>query len=208
MLLQWDMGKLNFLLLLMIVSITNSRCLAMDPSIMTGLQGLLTTENEQRVKLDKTLVETMEEMKSTPLNASQVNLLETSLLRSETKIADIKRALTENHMRIEFLNAFISSMDSSKDARIDAPRILGEMAHKEILESVETNNDQKTWVFEIYLSIAIKEVMEPNEKFTEFVKSYINYSSLNEPRNPGEFSKSRNYLGGTLNQKISNPTED
>ena len=119
-----------------------------------------------------------------------------SRMSNETKVNDAKDAVAENHARIEFLNSFVTALEAAGDARNDSGKILVDLAHKELLASIEYSGDSKTWLFEIYLSIAIRDIMEPSENFADFVKKFISYSSLREPRSPGDFLRDRKYLTG------------
>jgi hypothetical protein len=192
--------------------LTPSIALALDPQVMTGLQKLLSDANDERGKLDTTLVDSLKDMQATQVNDSKTYLLETTLLNHEAKIGVIREKLSENHMIIEFLNEFISAMEPAKDARAESPKILQEMAHKQILNGVESSQESMIWSYEIKLGIAIRDIMEPSEKFADFVKMYMAKYPLGKPVSLAELPKERKYINGSISGtstiKISNPTEE
>lgn len=198
-------------------ALPSARAYALDPQVMAGLQKLLTDANDERGKLDGTLVDALQEMQNTQVNDSKTYLLETTLLTQEAKIGVIRDKLTENHLVIEFLNEFISAMESAKDARKDAPKILLDMAHKQVLATTETGQDGNTvWSYETKLGIAIRDIMEPSEKFADFVKMFMSKYPLSRPVSLAELPKERKYINGQLNgtsptfpmAKPNNPSED
>jgi len=187
-------------------------CFAMPPPAMAGLQKLLTEANDERAKLDSTLVDALKDMQATQVNDSKTYLLETTLLAHEAKIGVIREKLIENHLVIEFLNSFISAMESANNPQVDAPKILLELAHKQILDSVETMQDSIVWSYEQKLAIAIRDIMEPSEKFADFIKMFMTKYPLSKPVSLGDLPKNRTYINGQITgstpTRLSNPTED
>jgi len=193
-----------------LIGLGPSKTYALDNQVLSGVQKILTDANENRVKLDKDLVQAISDMQNiTEVNSGKPYLIETSLLNHEAKINLMKERLAQNNLVIEFLNAFISAMYNAKDARLDAPNILGEMAHKELLNSVETGQESKLWHFEINLSIAIKNFMEPSEKFADFLKLFMGEpANLDRPGVLTDFFEKRKYINGKDKDSLSNPAED
>jgi hypothetical protein len=198
-----------YIVVFTLVGLGAERCYAVDNQVMAGIQKLLTDADDTRVKLDKDLAQAINDMEATEVPSGKTYLLETSLLNHEAKINLMKDRLAQNHMVIEFLNAFISALYTAKDARVDAPAILGEMAHKELLNSVETGQDSKLWHFEVNLGIAIKNFMEPSEKFADFLKLFMGEpANLDRPGGLTEFFEKRKYINGKDKDSLSNPVED
>lgn len=170
---------------------------ATDSSVMVQLNSLLKTEEEMHVKLDNELVDAMKEIQAVSVLGAE-HTVEAILSRHQSKVADIKNNLVENHLRIEFFNALINTLDHHPptDIRKDSPTIFLDLAHKEILASVESGNESPLWLFEVYLSTAIKDIMEPSENYADFIKRYLVFSSIRDPRPPQDYLKSRKYIGG------------
>ncbi len=56
------------------------------------------------------------------------------------------------------------------------------------------HSDSDYWRFLIYLSVAIRELPEQIENPFKFIESYMNFSSIYNPKLPGEFRAQRNYF--------------
>ncbi len=169
--------------------------LGADKNVLDQFQKLLRAEEAARGKLDEKLVGTLKEMQN--LSATKKNKnLEDELEAAETKVEDAKNDILENHLRLDFLNSFTGALEnsSSKDLKDGTVKILLDLAHKQIVSSSESGNETNLWVFEIYLSLAIKDIMEPNENLADFVKKYMIYASIRDPRTPTEFLKDRDYI--------------
>lgn len=165
------------------------------PSPIQDLQKILKAEEEVRTKLNSKLFTALKQAVDQPANAKNKSFDE----ELNTKISDVidnKNDIIENHLRIDFLNTFINKLDSTStgDIKKVAVEILINMAHKQLISDSETNSSSQMWLFAIYLAIAVRDIMEPNENFGEFVKKFIIFSSLREPRSPADFLKERDYI--------------
>ena len=193
-----------------LVAVTSATATASEKPVIVALQKILDDENQERGKLDTRLTDALRDLQSISATRNTGEVLDNSLLRAESKVTESKEALYENHLRIEFLNSFISLLEPAADARAETSKILAEMAHKDLLASVEGGGDSKVWLFCIYLSIAVRDVMEPSENYADFVKKFMNYSTLRDPHPPGEFmkGKDRKYLSGPekLGDKLGDKT--
>lgn len=164
--------------------------------VLDQIQSVLRGEEEAHSKIDLNLTKRIDEFTAQSVSPNNKNLDET-ITDLQSKISDTENDLIENHLRIDFLNALISSLQSINitDLRKDLCQVLKQSAHRQLLSGAEsTSTDSKTWIFELNLCLAIKDIMEPGEKLGEFIKKYMIYSSLREPRSPTEFLKSRDYI--------------
>jgi hypothetical protein len=184
------------LLLVGATLVAGPSALAADKATMGELQKLLHAEEDMRSKLDGKLVDTLKDMQNVKSTSFSGDVLDATLSRHEVKVGDVKDLLVENHLRIDFLNSLLEALEKTDDVRKDAAAILLDLSHRQILGNMESGVDTKVWLFELYLSIAIRDIMEPSENFTDFVKQYMLYSSVHDPRTPAEFLKSRDYMGG------------
>lgn len=165
-------------------------------AILADVRKVLEIEQNTRAKLSAELRDGIKSLQAaTAMRGSEDNM-EISLQQGETKLSDTRTALIENQLRLEFLNSFISALERTTDPRKEVVTVLGDLAFRQVLASVETQTENSIWRFEIYLSIAIRDIMEPRENLGEFVKQYIQYSSIRDPKTPKEFLKSRSYIGG------------
>ena len=163
---------------------------------MEQLQDVLKSEEDLHVKLDKEMINFTDVMSKTVISAQNKNL-DDELDVAQSRVIGTQKDLTENHLRLDFLNTLINSFQSSSggDLRQDTCNILKDLAHKQLLSATEINQpDGKIWLFEIYLCLAVRDVMEPGEQFGEFVQKFMIYSTLRDPKSPTEFLNHRNYL--------------
>jgi hypothetical protein len=170
---------------------------------ITEIQKILQLEEQARVKFTNEVNEALDRMHA--VNAAKGNdeRIDSTLARHEARVTEIRNNLIENQLRIELLNDLISAMDRKKAAAKDIPAILLDLSKKQILASAESaNNETRLWVFEIYLAIALRDIMEPSESLGDFIKKYLVYSTVRDPRSPQEFLKSRNYIGGSMTESV------
>jgi hypothetical protein len=166
------------------------------------IQSILRVEEQARVKFTNELNEAMDRMHAVNATRSDRGRIDTALTRHESRVIEIRNKLTENQLRIEFLNDLMSVMDRRKAALKELPGILLELSKKQILATAESPNaESKLWLFELYLSIALRDIMEPSENLGEFIKKYLVYSTIADPRSPQDFLKSRNYIGGNITDR-------
>jgi hypothetical protein len=203
-------SSLFVLAVILTVNGISFKVFAADKLLISSVQKILDEENLNRAKLDGRLVDAIKDLQTTNANRYGADALEMPLLRDESKINEVKDALSENHLRIEFLNMFISGLETASDVRMESPKILADLSHKELLAAVESGGETKVWLFELYLSIAIRDIMEPSENYADFVKKYMNYASLKEPKSPAGFmkDKGRNYLTGPEKSVRHSPTQE
>lgn len=161
-----------------------------------GFESLLKSEELAHAKIESAISETLTSLvKTSPLVGSDATFTADFEIR-ESQIEDLRSELDENHLRIEFLTSLFSATDKSIDLRNDTIKILVDLAQKQIMASSEANARSNVWKFEVYLAIALRDCLEPNENLAEFTKKYILYSTLSNPKSPLPFCKKRDYLGG------------
>ena len=72
-----------------------------------------------------------------------------------------------------------------------------------VVEMSQKKPDASMWRFLSYLSIALKEIPSPNENLFEFIESYLNFSSISQPKPPFAFLEHRHYTSGTVAAKAN-----
>ncbi len=192
------MKMISFIICLagLILTIQSTTCFGSPEAAILELQNLLHAEEESRVKLTGDLVISLQAMQSVSAINPADESIDPDLQRHSTKIYDVKNNLLENNLRIEFLNSFISGLDRSGNGRNYAVALLIDLASRQLLSSVESGSENNIWLFEVYLSIALRDIMEPSENFAEFVSKYMAFSGLRDPRSPHDFLRLRKYVGG------------
>lgn len=160
------------------------------------LKKVLAAEEAVRKKLNSKLEDALQAANAIKIDLKNEHFDE-ELSQLLSKVADARNDVSENQLRINFLDDFIHKLDTATitDIKKDAEKILLQLAKKNLLADAETGLENETWTFESHLAKAIRDIMEPNENLGEFVKSYMVYSSLREPRSPRDFLKERKYIG-------------
>jgi hypothetical protein len=167
---------------------------ALKSQVLKDIQQALEKEQKARSLLTLKLTETLKEMSS--LSPHSKNFDE-ELESKEINAATAKEDLFESKMRLDFLEQLMTAVEgrSINDIKKDIPDILVDLSQKQILSNSEQNKEDNLWLFEIYFSIAVKELMEPTENFGEFMRKFMVHSSLKDPESPSSFLKERKYIG-------------
>lgn len=181
--------KLWFLTLILVPLASWSAPTASGPSHIQSLRKVLHEEEDSRTKYEGELRDLMDDIQNTDIANPN---FETEISRSQNRLQDVKSKLQENQARIEFLNNFINAIDRNPSANV--ANTLLNISHIQVTSGVQSNTESKIWLFELYLSIAIKNYFEPSETLGAFVKAYMAYSSVLDPRSPKGFAKNRDYL--------------
>lgn len=100
-------------------------------------------------------------------------------------------------LRQDFLDRLIFRVDShfrGGDLQQFLTVQLKEMTFLEATSADSSNT--KLWKFLSYLTTAVTEMPERNEDMASFIEGYMNFSSIQEPKSPKEFMKTREYTNG------------
>ncbi|MBK9294155.1 MAG: hypothetical protein IPM57_06870 [Oligoflexia bacterium] len=180
----------------MLILLTHQSSWGAPTKYVIGLQTVLQAEESVRTKLSSKLLDALKQVTSSTADSKNKEFEEE--LNEKTQIvADAKNDIKENQLRIEFLNSLINKLEPMgeiSDIKKVLNDVLIDLAHKQLISSAEHSVESNLWLFETYLAIAVRDIMEANEDMAEFIKKYIVYSSIREPRSPSEFLKERNYI--------------
>lgn len=167
-----------------------------DVSPLSQIEAILKQEEEIQPKLHEKLRASLKEMQTLTLSLKSKDF-DSLLSDIKEKVEGNQSNIAENLLRINFLICLRDSMSANPitDVKKDMEKILMDLAFKQIVSSAESNIESSTWFFEISLSIAIRDVFEPSENFGQFIKSYMIYSSLGDPKSPSGFLSERTYIG-------------
>lgn len=169
-----------------------------DTQSTTTLRGLLADTTKHRANLENKLSDALKKMQA---NLTVKENLDVQLQRAEEDVLRIRGEIKETQLRVEFLNSFVHATSKVKNFKQETPAILLQLAQRQISSGVEFSNESRLWIFETYLSMAIRDLYEPTENLAQFVRNFMDYSTLADPRSPKGFIKTRDYIG----QKATKP---
>ncbi len=161
------------------------------------IQNLLSEVEKTHQDLNQKMDGALESAIQLPLSGKNFSQFDDESSRLTNYVSQLQIQLRENHLQIEFLNAFLGSIQKSDitDLRKDTCKILKTLSFNQLKSAAEILEDPgKTWLFEVNLCTAIKDIMEPGEKFGDFIKKYMNFSTLSDPQSPALFLQDRNYM--------------
>jgi hypothetical protein len=202
---SYFLGLVATFMLLTLANLTSAQAGVLAIPNVSGnvdLSKVLQEEIKKYHMFDQSLLDALTDMSELSPSKEKNKSFETDFERIDAQLNEIKTSLLESRLRIEFLNNFISGLDHVSDVRTSAPPLLVRLAHRQINGAIENDNEPgPLWRFEIYFAIAIKDCLEPNENFSDFISSYFLKSSMKDPTPPQDFCNSRKYIG----QKTTNP---
>ncbi|MDZ4678370.1 MAG: hypothetical protein SGI74_12775 [Oligoflexia bacterium] len=131
--------------------------------------------------------------------------LEPLFIRANNKAANTY----EKTQRLEFISTYYSALQRSKDSLEAAIEVLLELSAKQRKSAIrEGNLDAKIWLFEVQLAIALKNIMEPKQSFSEFVKLFMNTSTVSDPKGLEHFLKYYGDYRGAKPESARTQTND
>ncbi|HEX4924005.1 MAG TPA: hypothetical protein VFV50_07960 [Bdellovibrionales bacterium] len=165
---------------------------------ITQLKAIQTNNRAVLQKTDRAIQDTLKrsrDIKAQHLVKGDVEAIFRSI---EDAINEQQFRKREYLLRDMFLNELINkfaSAFSGGDARDFMEKQLLEMAATELgVGSFEQPPSDEYWRFLTYLSVAIREMPEQIEDPFKFAEAYMNFSTISNPKQPGEFRAQRNYF--------------
>lgn len=104
--------------------------------------------------------------------------------------------------RSQFLDRLIFAVDTkwTKDSlKTFMEQTLLDIASTE-MNQTDSKAPSNLWKFATYLSVAVRELPEPKEDLISFVDSYLEYSTILNPKSPTVFAQNRSYTNGVKSE--------
>ena len=170
-----------------------------DKITVSKIEAILKAELALQEQLDTRLSDALQSVLAEPATLQNKDL-DKALDRAHGSIESNHENFLENKLRISFLSDLRDKIIEKKVCvlRPELPEILTAMAKRELLGCAEVGKTAKecgSWKFMTNLALVIKDNYEISEDFGEFLKSFMVYSTINNPKSPGEFIRSRSYIG-------------
>ena len=181
-------------------------CFAMKQKKLNCLETLNTLQKKHFAELAsldqqiRQIVSQSQSLKFAQSSNREVRIQFDSWDKSLANLVDRRKELS---LRRDFVDRLIFQIESkwnSNDLRGFLTKQLMEMAFTEIAESRSQSASQLSnmWRFLSYLSIALREIPDPNENLLAFIESYMNFSSILNPKPPFSFLEHRHYTSGPI----------
>ena len=165
-----------------------------------SIKSLMTKHEEKLATASQELTNNLDERASfetrgSPDVAGLQQQFETAKSKTDTHVKRKSEAL----LKLRFLTLLSAQTSiSNGTARENLPKLLASLADRDLSASIESSSISELSEFEINLSVAIKNSMEPTESPATFIDEYMNWSSISEPKSPIEFvTQTRAYRGST-----------
>jgi hypothetical protein len=140
---------------------------------------------------------------------TSISLKGTEAKTAERKIEQLAQSLDELDVRRrefaarrEFLDQLIFQVDTkwtNEPLPVFLEHALLNIALNDLGEAgaADPSSDARLWKFATFMSIAVRELIEPREDAITFVEGYMNFTSVTDPKPPSEFIASRAYTNGS-----------
>jgi hypothetical protein len=198
------MAKCSFLIRYSLIAVFVVTTCGFDARALTGqeaiaqLKEIQSANRETLQKLDKAVQEQLQ--KSREITAKDLARTDHDIkFRAiEDSIISLQEKRKEYIKRDDFLNQLVAKFASNyhgQNLKEYLEQNLLELATTELgVGTREINSDQDYWRFLTYASVVVREMPEQIENLLKFLESYMNFSTISNPKAPGEFRAQRNYF--------------
>jgi hypothetical protein len=151
-------------------------------------------------KADKAVQEQIKHSREITVKDLSRNDHEVKFRAIEDAVIGLQEKREEFIKRGDFINQLISKFAASyhgQNLKDYLEENLLEMVATELgVGSHMTNTDPDFWRFLLYTSVVIREMPEQIENLFKVLETYMNFSTVLNPKSPGEFRAQRNYFNG------------
>ena len=185
------------------------------PELLGRLKGLQDRQVGELKGLDEAVRKRFKDSTLLSLKSSELNSSAKKIETLAGQLSDIEERRAELIARREFVDQLIFQIDAKW---VGQP--LQQFLEHTFLEMALTDlNDPheggRLWKFITYMSIAVREVPEKREDVLNVVESYMNWSTILDPKSPAEYLAGRDYTNyaqsesakGTARDKVADGLE-
>ena len=185
------------------VSVSNSRLshitsLSSKADLVKKFRALADRQTEELSNIDDRIKKYLKESTDITLNTQDLKGADRKFKVLSESLSQLNQAHLERKERQDFYNRFALSIDSQWSGQPLNAFLSGQCLDMSQLELTSDKGSSKLGVFLVYLSVAIREVADPNEDVANFIEDYSNYSTVLNPKSPVEFISVRSYTSGAL----------
>ena len=166
--------------------------------VLARLKVFQTKQTNEIQSIDDALRKRFGESTQIEMHQQSSKLSERRITQLTGHVEDLTQRRSELTARRDFLNMLIFTVDTKWNGQ-NFNKFLEftflDMAMTDISDSRATDH---TWKFLTYASICVREVPELHEDVINVLESYINFSSLLDPKSPAIFLAGRSYTNGNM----------
>lgn len=162
---------------------------------LRALQGRQVQEIEQ---LEESIKKSLEESKKLELGADSLKMTSQHIQAIAGQLEKLTQRRNELLARRDLVDRLIFAVDTKWQDQPVKVFFENEVLNLALAEMSSASSPSRLWKFLTYLSIAIREIPEPQEDILAFIEGYMNFSGVLEPVSPTTFLDSRNYTNGAV----------
>ena len=167
--------------------------------VLKELRSVQETYKLNMDNLNKTIQQQLISTRTIKINQGNERIGKQNLLFIYTQLDDLRKSLNEYKQRQYVIDRIIFQIDTKftngSNLKIFLEQQLLDMSYTELFNN-SNNEDNHVWQFMIDLSIAIREIHNPHENVIDFVKDFLSYSTVSNPKSPFNFLHEGNYANG------------
>jgi hypothetical protein len=164
--------------------------------LIAKLQAMLQRQVDKVTVLDESIQKRLQD-------TTTINLHPTDLKSDGQKLDALARQLdvlnakrSENSARREVLDRLISAVDAKYSMQPLAVFLEQQLLDLSVADLSDPRGG-RLWKTMTFLSVAIREIPEPHEDVLNVVEGYLNFTSVENPKNPAEYLATRSYTSGS-----------
>jgi len=170
---------------------------------ISGLKALQEKTRLTLSSLDKEMVQAYSETTKLNPQDTYTNIADQVLNASRDKIDRLLEAKHEESLRMELIDKLIFKIaeKNPQNFKEELPRIIDEIAFNEMSIGTRYTERDKTLIpFLMNLATALRTRREPIENPLQFIETYIEFSSILNPKPLTEFRSQQGYINQTANE--------
>jgi hypothetical protein len=164
--------------------------------LVSRLRELESRQNQILIGIDNMMRRKLQETTGISLATRDQKGAETRLQNIADSLEELDARRSEFAARRDFIDTLIFQVDSKwggQTLQVFVEHQLLDLAANEF-SSMKTG--PRIWKFLTYLSVAIREIPEPQEDLVSFIDGYMSFATVLDPKTPIEYLASRAYSNG------------
>jgi hypothetical protein len=169
---------------------------ASEPTDIIRLRNYRKQEERVRPRIETGLKAAIDKIQDLEFKPGKADIFRKDLVRLEAEREELRQDLRENHLRIEFLNAFIAELQRYESPRDNVLTALKNLSHRfTISDATDGDGQSPLPKFMDRLANSMSRGLEKSDDLASFVRRYMIKSSILSPITPDAFLEKRDYIG-------------
>lgn len=144
------------------------------------------------------------QIRNTLVSSASNGVRSPSLQIGPQRMEHLEKDRAEFKLRQEFLDRLTSQIvTNAKKASDVSDLISSSIMEMAVVESMSPNPNRSLRMFLTNLAAALKDGAERKDNVFTFIESYMKFSSILQPKDPGDFLSNRNYTNGKESQSAA-----